>query len=156
MRYPRAVIRDAPRLRHVLGTVAALSLACASAGGSQLQLVRARAQLATYHQYQVPTDYRERLEEQLERVLEGSGARSVMLAEPEGAIVCGHVSPREARGAPMGYLPFGAIFEREGPVRWLRVYQPFQGMYTTSLTESRATDDDVTIAIACGIPLVFR
>jgi hypothetical protein len=148
--------RPGPGLaRWAIATAAVLLCAACAAANSQVQLDRARGQLRTYRQYRAPDDYRERLDDYLEGVLRGAGARSVMMTEPEGAIVCGHVSPRNPEGGRAGYLPFGAIFERDGSVRWLRVYQPFQGMYTTSMSESHPSDDDVAIAIACGIPLVF-
>ncbi len=144
-------------VRYVVGPVCAASLACAAENRQQqqLQVDRAREQLGGLRQYEVPTNYQQQLEAYFDAMLKGAGPRNIMFAEPSGAIVCGHVKFNGPPGGQAGFQPFGAIFDRAGSLRWVRIFQPFQGMYVTSTTDPRPTDDDVAIAMACDIPLVF-
>lgn len=140
--------------RYVLGAACALSLACAE-NRQQQQIDRAQKEVESLQQYEVPRDYREQIETYFGALLMSAGPRTAMFAAPDGAIVCGHVKADGPRGGHVGYQPFGAIFDRGGALKWIRIFQPFQGMYVTSLNDPRPTDDDVAIAMACNIPLVF-
>ena len=146
---------DAWFLRRVAGPVVLLCVACAAEKQArQMQLDRARERVVSYQQYQAPEDYRAQLGRYFETVF-GDTRSLAVFAVPNGAIVCGHVDAKGAVGVHAGYLPFGALFDRAGTLIWVRIFQPFQGMWTTDPSNPRPADDDVTIAVGCNIPLVF-